>query len=379
MLENEFSGKRVKIEGAELIRALSSHERYVTGRGGARLLFKGAELDGAILANRRLDEADLTGASLIGANLHGSNLTKASLYCADLRNSTLRNAKLMGADLRGASFQGADLTYAVLDYADLRSATMMYVGEKVVEVVDRSRGDGAFGGVDFSNSSLRNASFGHAKLDNANFSNSLLSGASFRGAQIKDSTFRGAVLTGVNISELKLPPEAFTDCVLDVTPKAVVIANALKTEIELHHRWTVSDGTEGTPAILDGRDLRPLHDYFAGRSLVALSARNCIAIGVDFSGCQLQGAKFDGADLRGANFAGADLSGASFKSAKLAQAKFDKARLGSLHLRGGDIIQPNLLGAEACPDQFSTANLEESLATLGLPCGEAVEIGISAV
>jgi uncharacterized protein YjbI with pentapeptide repeats len=250
----------------------------------------------------------------------------------------------------------------------------MYVGAKQVELVDRAGTEGAFGGVDFSNCSLRNASFGHAKLDNANFNNSMLHGASFRGAQITRSTFRGAVLTGVNISELKLSPEVLAQCVLDITPGAVQIADTLKLDIEMHHRWTVSDGREGKPTILDGRDLRPLQDYFAGRALVALHARDAVAIGVDFSGCQLQGAKFDGADLRAAIFTDADLSGASFKSAKLAHAKFDKARLGSLQLHTGELVQPSFLGAEASADQFVNAHLEEGLATLGLPSGQTVEL-----
>jgi uncharacterized protein YjbI with pentapeptide repeats len=368
MQNSDFPSQRRKVEQSELTRILSAHEYYAAGRGGVRAQFKCADLDGAILANRNLDEADFTGASLVGANFFGSSLLRASLYCADLRNANLRNVRLTSADMRGASFKGADLSFAVLDNADLRAAKMMMMDRDGVSLVDRS-GEKTFGGVDFTNCSLKNTSFSNARLDGANFSGALLLGASFRGARLTDARFKGAVIMGVNLAELKLPPETFAGCVMDVGKRALANAGVLKSQLELHQRWIASDGKEGKAAVLDGEDLRPLHDQFAGRSLIGLSARNTIAIGVDFSGCQLQGAKFDGADLRAANFSGAELSGASFHDAKLVHARFERARLCNLHLYSGETVSPNLLGAEASAEQFRLAILEESLAALGLATG----------
>lgn len=374
MAEYAAAEYRLRPSQIELSGILADHEHYLAGHGGARALLKGADLDGCLLANRKLDEAELVGASLVDANLQGASLVRASLFCANLQGCNLRNATLAHADIRGASFKGADLSFAMLDSADLRSATMMVVGPAGISVIDHVHKGAAFGGVDFSNCSLRNASFGKAKLDGANFNGALLFGTSFRGAKLTDAKFTGAVLMGVNMLELNLSRDAFVDCVFDVAPQARARAELLQSKLELHQEWVASDGRHGAAAVLDGEDLRPLHDKFAGRSLVGLSARGATGIAVDFSGCQLQGAKFDGADLRGADFTDGDLSGASFHAAKLIHARFDRTRLGSVHLRNGEVLAPNLLGADASADQFATAILDETLATLGLASGTTVEL-----
>lgn len=374
MTQNALTGERASLEPQELNRILADHERYVLGRGGVRAQLKGVALDHAVLANRKLNEADFTAASLVGANLYGSSLIRANFYCADLRRCNLRNTTLTHADMRGASFKGADLAFAVLDFADLRAATMMVVQESGISVIDHARKGEGFGGVDFSNSSLRNTSFGKSKLDGANFNGALLLGTSFRGAKLTDATFVGAVLMGVNLVELNLPREVFTDCVFDPGPKERVRADMLKTKLAAHAQWVGSDGKEGEAAVLDGEDLRVLPDQFKDRSLVGITARGVLGVGLDFSGCQLQGAKFDGADLRGANFAGSELSGASFHGAKLGHTRFDQARLCTLHLRNGETVSPNFLGAEVAPEQFQRALLDESLATLGIGGGTTVEL-----
>lgn len=374
MAEIAAADNRHRPTQIELSGILAEHERYLSGRGGTRALLKGADLDGCVLANRKLDEVELIGASLVDANLHGSSLVRASLFCANLQGCNLRNTTLAHADIRGASFKGADLSFAVLDSADLRSATMMVVGPGGISVIDHVNKGAAFGGVDFSNCSLRHASFGKARLEGANFNGALLLGTSFRGARLTDAKFTGAVLMGVNILELNLPRDAFVDCVFDVQPAARARAELLQTKVELHQQWVATDGKDGASAMLDGEDLRPLHDKFSGRSLIGLSARGAVGIAMDFSGCQLQGAKFDGADLRGADFTDADLSGASFHAAKLVHARFDRTRLGNLHLRSGEVLPPNFLGADASADQFKAAILDETLATLGLATGATVEL-----
>jgi uncharacterized protein YjbI with pentapeptide repeats len=334
-----------------------------------------ADLSGLNMANRILNEIDLSGANLVGASLHGSSLVRASLYCADLRNCDLRNANLQRADIRGASFKGASLAFAVLDNADLRAAAMMHVQPEGVSISRRSDWDDEGGGarrnngphgVDFSNCSLKHVSFGNAKLDDVDFSGALLHGATFRGAQLKNVTMRGAVLTGVDLAELHLPPEVLAECVTDVSAGSAAKAAALLEQLESHQLWIGSNGKQGAAAVLDGEDLRPLQKHFAGRPLTGLSARNAIAIGLDFSGCQLQGAKFDGADLRDADFSRADLCGATFVAAKLGHAKFAKAHLGNLRLLSGEIVAPCLRDAEAVQRQFRETVLDDDLAVLGL-------------
>jgi uncharacterized protein YjbI with pentapeptide repeats len=361
---------RVTYTSSELTRMLANHERFVTGRNGMRASFKGADLRGAVLANRRLDEIDFTGADLAGANLHGSNLTRASLFCADLTGANLSCAQLQNADLRGASFRGADLSCAALDFADLRKATMMILEGAGVSVIDHRKT--GLGHVDFSYCSLKGASFGKAKLDGAIFDGALLIGVNFRGAEISDASFVGAVL--MDVTELNVPAETFADCVFDVSPEAKAKAGALAEKLALHQQWVMTDGREGAAAELDGADLRPLAGQFAGRNLIGLHLRGVIAIGLDFSNSQLQGARFDGADLRGADFSASDLSGACFYGARLVHARFDKTRLAGLTLRSGEVLTPNFFGADANPGQFRDAVLEASLGAMGIGAAEVVEI-----
>jgi uncharacterized protein YjbI with pentapeptide repeats len=213
---------------------------------------------------------------------------------------------------------------------------------------------------------MKGVSFGNAKLDSVNFDGALLVGARFKGARLTGASFRGAVLTGVNLNELGVPPEALKDCVLDVSAQALAKSADLKARLDAHNKWVATETKQGTLAVLDGEDLRPLRKELAGRSLIGLSARHAVAIGVSFARCQLQGAKFDGADLRDADFTDADLSGASLKGAKLAHARFDRTNLRNLQLLSGEIVPPDLTEAEATEEQFLGAHLDHSVFALGL-------------
>jgi uncharacterized protein YjbI with pentapeptide repeats len=364
MLKNPYEYKRVARTQQELNAIMQAHERYVAGEGGLRAQLAHANLDGLVLANRNLQEADFAGASLVGASLYGSVLNRVSFYCADLRDCDLRMTKLVRADLRGASFNGAKLAYAVLDNADLRAGMMMYAGAGGTSLIGRNSpgasepGSGSAQqphGVDFSNCSMKGASFGNAKLDGANFTGALLQGAIFKNAILKNSVFKNAVLTGVNLADLQVPPEALEGSIQDISAQASARFGELKSRLDSHQQWIATQGQQGRPAVLDGEDLRPLDKLLVGRPLSGLSARNAIGIGIDFSAGQLQAAKFDGADLRGANFSKADLRGASFRSAKLAHVLFDGADLRPLRLTDGAALSPDLTGAEVTDEQLHNA------------------------
>jgi uncharacterized protein YjbI with pentapeptide repeats len=367
MLKSLYEDSRTALSQQELNAVLLAHERFLSYKTGGRCAqLRHARLDGLNLANRNLAEADFAGASLVGANACGSNLERANFYCADLRNCALNSARLGRADLRGASLSGATLAFAMLDAADLRAATMMYSGPGGVTVINRNKVGDKTAGVDFSNCSLKGASFGNAKLDGANFTGALLQGANFKNAKLTNATFKNAVLTGVDLRELSVAPGALDGCVTDVTPEADAKFEELKARLDSHERWIATLGAEGTPAILDGEDLRPLQQLMAGRSLSGLSARNAIAIGLDFSGSELQAAKFEGTDLRDAIFSNADLRGVSLRAARLAHAKFEKANLGHLALTSGVMLAPDLTNAEAVADQFFGALEGSDIASLGL-------------
>jgi len=361
MLKNLYEEQRTALTQQELNAVMAAHERYLLRlSGGVRAKLSHAKLDGLNLANRDLTEADFAGASLVASNVSGSNLESVSFYCADLRNCDLRSSRLPRADLRGASFNGARLGFALLDGADLRAATMMFSGPGGISIISRDKTKGG-PAVDFSNCSLKGASFGNAKLEGANFSGALLQGATFKGARLTNVAFKGAVLTGVNLKDLGVPAEALEGCITDPTPLSPEEVDAMQERLVAHERWVETTGQEGVALVLDGADLRPLQDLFAGRTLTGMSARKTMAIGLDLSGAQLQAAKFDGADLRDVNFGNADLRGASLREARLVHAKFDRADLRRLALNNGKQIVPDLAGVEAAPGQFFGALTDDPL------------------
>jgi uncharacterized protein YjbI with pentapeptide repeats len=360
MLKRLYSEPRRALAQPELNAILLAHERLLSyQRGAAKAELSRTRLDGLNLANRNLAEADFAFASLVGAVAFGTNLDRANLHCSDLRDADFTSARLTKADMRGASICGAKLAFAKLDGADLRAATVAYKGPEAAKASEDVR-------VDFSNASLKGASFGHARLDGVCFEGAILEGANFKNAHLSNVTFKDAVLTGVNLDDLDLPAEAFEGCVFGVTQEAVDKAAGIIVALEAHKLCVSSDAAQGAPAVINGADLRPLRDRFAGMALSGLSARNVLAIGTDFSGCQLQGARFDGADLRECEFGDADLRGASFRGARLAHARFEKANLGSLRLPGGQVLVPDFTGAEAVKAQFFHAILDTSIAELGL-------------
>jgi len=352
------------ISKAELEEILGDHQRYRTRQKGKRAQLQSAKLDGVMMAKRDLSEADLSGASLVGANLCGANLSGASLYCADLRGCDLRYARLDHADLRGVSFKGANLSDAMMDYADLRPATMLRMGERL-QFQGNAHDEQPFGAVDFSGAALRQTSFRSAKLDHANFTDALLEGASFRGARMRSACFRNAVLSAFHLDELgniennlklSLAPPTF-----DARRRAHTVHDALLA----HHDWFTSVGQKGSPSTIDGEDLRPLGDSVKGLCLAGLSARNVIAVGVDFSACHLQAARFDGADVRAARFGDCDLSGASFLGAKRGHATFRNARIMDLTLYTGNVL-PFRADGGGLLGRFGEAHMGASAFLVGL-------------
>lgn len=331
------SPEETAVNQAVLTRIICEHERYLSRRRGTRAKLANARLNRLNMAGRDLSEADLSGASLVGANLRGANLTNASLYCADLTDADLSGCRFEHADLRGASFKHANLSHAMLDHADLRAAGMLYVGD-TLKFQGNAHDDAPFGAVDFSGALLRHASLRSAKLDNAIFTDALLQGASFRGARLRNATFRDAAVTGANVDELMVSPRALRQCLMAPTAIAQERAKLLYSALLSHHEWFTSNGTKGRPAAVDNEDLRPLGDAVKGLCLAGLWARNVIAVGVDFAGCQLQAARFDGADLRAASFNDSDLSGTSFTRAKLGHASFKNATIADLILCTGQVM-----------------------------------------
>jgi uncharacterized protein YjbI with pentapeptide repeats len=350
----------VRINASQFEALVRAHEAFTSGRpGGRRALTRFIVARGVQAHKRQMQDIDFTGADLTGSSFIASDMSRAALYCADLSKADLRATKLIRADLRGARFNGARMAGAVLDGADMRAAILCAVDD--LRGLRRMGAGASLAGaslngvdmdeaiayqVDFTNCSMRGINLRNCNLKGANFAGANLDGADFAGARIEGANFNDTILTGVNVEALMLPPSVLARCVMSPTASAIARLDQIQIEIDGSHLWGITNGVQGRPARLAGMDLRPASSLFKAKFLGGLTARNTMAIGLDFSEAELQGAIFDGADLRNANFTGADLRGASFVNAKLSHAVFDKAVIGDLELIRGSRRATNFEGAQ---------------------------------
>lgn len=359
--KSSLSPDLVRINASQFEALVRAHEAFTAGRpGGRRALTRFIVARGVQAHKRQMQDIDFTGADLTGASFIASDMSRAALYCADLSKADLRAAKLIRADLRGARFNGARMSGAVLDGADLRAAILCAVddlrGLRRMGAGGTSLAGASLNGadmdeavayqVDFTNCSMRGITLRNCNLKGANFAGANLDGADFAGARIDGANFNDTILTGVNVEAMMLPPSVLAKCVVSPTASAIARLDQIRVEIDSSHLWGTSNGVQGRPAQLAGMDLRPAGTHFKAKFLGGMTARNTMAIGLDFSEAELQGAIFDGADLRNANFTGADLRGASFVNAKLSHAVFDKAVIGDLELIRGTRRTTNFEGAQ---------------------------------
>jgi uncharacterized protein YjbI with pentapeptide repeats len=346
---------------------VSAHERFLRGGGGARAILRFVEAPGVDARRRTLNDADFTGANLRGALFAGCHLERAALHCADLTRADLRAANLRRSDLRGAVLAGAALNGAVMDQSDMRAAYIALTDANgTVRILPRREGrtsmsvTDAEAGADFTNCAMRGVRLCSANLKGANFTGAVLEAADFTSANVTGAVFQDAVLTGLNGAPPALTEEQRRTCVFDPDADAVARAPVLLWALQRAAEWAASGGEKNEPAMLNDADLRPLQNAFRERVLPALSAVRARAIGMDFTGAQLQGSTFEGADLRGAVFEGADLRGVSFKNAKLSHARFSRANLTPLVTDNGRTHAVSFEGAALERVDFSRTVMENA-------------------
>lgn len=336
-----------------LEKILIAHTAHVARvRGGKRAELPFADLTRIRLSHRVLAGADLSGAVLNGADLTYADFTGTVLYCADLRRVDGRYCDFSHADMRGAVLVGSDLSRAKLDYADLRPGRLIkHDRSGTDEIIDRSS---SAANVDFRDCSLCGSSFEGAFLQGANFGGAIIHATRFKNAHLDKANFEGAVLSQIRLEELHLPESVLRTCVIaPASAAAVAVRHRLTAVLEEHQRWVASAGRAGSPAVLDGEDLRPLGRELAKYRLTAVSARRALGVAVNFAGMELQGANFEDADLRGANFERADLRGVKFRGAKLSHARFTGADVRSLLLESGERLDFDVFRAEVTEEQLA--------------------------
>ena len=346
-----------RLTAKELDEVIQCHGRFLTAKpGGSRALLANTNLADLDIRRRILIDADFSGADLSGAKLAQSVLDRATLYSANLSSCDARFASFKGADLRGASLKGGNFSGANLESADLRSAAMLRLargGHYRRVIAEHEAGSS---GVDFSDCNLNGANFGGANLVDTSFRNAILTNVEFGRAVFSGVCLDGAIINSSDPSNLPFTADELKNCLLDPGKKALERQDELREKLRAHERWAASDGKSGEMMSLEDADLRVISSSMSGRQLTAIKLARSIAVGVDFTDCQLQGSDFELADLRSANFKNADLRGAIFKGANLMHANFDGAKIGPLVLVSGVAQATDLTGAKVAKWQLEQAS-----------------------
>jgi uncharacterized protein YjbI with pentapeptide repeats len=143
-----------------------------------------ALMDQAHLYRANLDRSHLDDADLRRADLHDANLS----YCT-FTNAILADARLDGANLYISNLNFATLTRANIQKADLRNASLFHAH------MDHADLRGAY----LWSSRLQGADLGGAQLGNAIFIDADLEGANLGGAQLLGTVLSGANLHGTSL------------------------------------------------------------------------------------------------------------------------------------------------------------------------------------
>jgi len=359
---------RRRLSQGELDLMVSAHERFIEGRpGGKRASLRFVDLSGLDLTDRNLSDADLSGSVFDNCKMARAKLERASLFGCDLKRADLREAILRRADLRGACLRGANVALADLTGADFREGQIGVAHP--TKGLDLLRSEARAGQLDqvnfagakldgskmeqvsacasdFTDCSMKGAILSGANLKDANLSGANLEGADIGGAILENANFLGAVLTGVDVGRARSSTGAnLAGCLGAPTEAAVARTLELLERAKSNQMWCDTGAKHGSPAIMDGEDLRPLGLRLRGFRLTVMSAKGACLVGLDLTGCQLQGANFEGADLRSVCFKNADLRGARMAGANLTRADFTDAVLAPLPLGAGRENPVNLRAA----------------------------------
>jgi uncharacterized protein YjbI with pentapeptide repeats/5-hydroxyisourate hydrolase-like protein (transthyretin family) len=314
----------------------------VVGRDCDPAIFTpGANLAGANLSTRVLDNCnfhndDLTGTNLAGAELTGAssggivgvpaalpagwslhggylvgpfaNLAGADLSGVDLTGVDLRNADLTGANLTGATLTSADLTGTTLTRTTLtgvRSGGIAGTPTALPSPYQLIDGYVMGPGVDLSSANL----LGGVQMENIDFT-----GAKFNGAHMAGDSLQGDVLTGVDLTGTDLSG-AF---LYQVRSGGIIGSNGAK----LPANYFVDRGfLVGQAVDLSGENLGGV--YWNQANLEGVNFSNavlpgCILTSADIRNTNLTNADLTGCDLTSAQLTGATISGTKFAGATLA-------------------------------------------------------------
>lgn len=191
----------MKITAEELLQRYAAGERDFSGTdlsginiavGYAETLIEQYQpedkswLDGVLLC-----DIDLSNANLEFASFDGGELSSANLQEANFRGASLRQVIFYDADLRGVDFSNANLKAAELSEANLEKANF-----KDANLSGASLCSADLEGINFAGANLYEADFYATTLDGNNFTNTNLAGANLEAASFKRANMAFANLIG---------------------------------------------------------------------------------------------------------------------------------------------------------------------------------------
>ena len=320
-------------QGEELPDTACFHVETVTGSlsrlvlGGARGAdLEWADLRYAVLRNVDMTECTMIKTTLACADACGAIFDRAFMNQCDFGNMDCRGASFIKAsliqckakDLNGAkgTFTQAVLRGSCLDRASLRGAVLQ--------------------GVDFSDTSCREADFTESHLDcttvfkgarmtRCNFRRMSLKGLHMKGTDLEEAYFDGADLTGADLSYANLKKAHFTQgaCLVNAC-----LANACLQESDFTGA-VLGSSMDSSSLAADLTDAYMPDAVFNRADLngVNMSGVNWYGSHAGATGAYMHHVNFTGANLGTMNFAQADLKGCIFDRAVLIGTNFRGAVL----------------------------------------------------
>ena len=203
-------------------------------------------LNGAYIADGRLEQANL-----IGAQLQNATLTEAQMWGANLSGASMQKVYLGGAQLQETYLIGAQMQKAFLVEAQMQGANMLLVrmqGANLVGVKmqDASLIEARIQGANLAHAQMQGVSLYRAHIQGTYFHKTQMQGADFRETQMQGagrredwplfsepivmSIGRKTDLSGAAIQG-GLDPENIDSLVADLSDKK---ANALREKLEPH-------------------------------------------------------------------------------------------------------------------------------------------------
>jgi uncharacterized protein YjbI with pentapeptide repeats len=410
----------------------------------ATLAPDGAGVDavpGANLSNRDLTMAYLNGARLsdtvffcyfgvcqtytTAANLNGTILTNA-----DLSNADLTAVTLWGTNLTGADFTNAVVSRIRFDSAVSRGFTAAQLNStanyQAHDLAGIGLGENDLSGWNFSGQYLLGAYFGHATLTACNFSGAnltnsgfwetTLTGADFTGAEVSGasfSTYDGSG-TGITLAQLystasyqnrDLSRIGLTDNNLagsnfadqDLTYASLMNADLRQADLSDANLFGANltdaditganvrganfgryiDRYYGSPPAGSGITLTQLYSSasYQVHDLSGINVQENNLAGANFAGQNLINADFSGAALTGADFTSAEIRGANFSTRFVSNGRayaggtgitlsqlYSTASYQAHDLSGIQLYQNNLAGGNFADQNLSNAQLGDNLA-----------------